>query len=72
MKGTWILERTQNNHSPYRLQIIKGDKPWLVLRTQDRWPAARRHIFCPREEEPPEPDEMLVELQRVGIIAFNE
>ena len=58
--------------SPYRLQIIRGDKPWLVLRTQDHWPAAGRHIFCLRKEEPPEPDEMLVELERVGIVAFNE
>ena len=71
-KGTWILERTQNDRFPYRLQIIRGDKPWLVLRTQDRWPAAGRHIFCLREEEPPEPDEMLVEMERVVIVAFNE
>ena len=71
-KGTWILERTQNDRFPYRLQIIRGDKPLLVLRTQDRWPAAGRHIFCLREEQPPEPDEMLIELERVGIVAFNE
>jgi len=72
VKGTWILERTQNDRFPYRLQIIRGDKPWLVLRTQDRWPAAGRHIFCLREEEPPESDEMLEELERVSIVAFNE
>ena len=71
-KGTWILERTQNDRFPYRLQIIRGDKPWLVLRTQDRWPAAGRHIFCLREEEPPEPEEVLEELERVDIVAFNE
>jgi len=71
-KGTWILERTQNDRFPFRLQIIRGDKPWLTLRTQDRWPAAGRHIFCLREEEPPEPDEMLAELERVSIVAFNE
>jgi hypothetical protein len=72
MKGTWILERTQNDRFPYRLQIIRGDKPWLVLRTQDRWPAAGRHIFCLREDEPPEPDEMLEELEQVDVVAFNE
>jgi hypothetical protein len=72
VKGTWILERTQNDRFPYRLQIIRGDKPWLVLRTQDRWPAAGRHIFCLREDEPPEPDEMLEEVERVDIVAFNE
>lgn len=62
VKGIWILERTQNDRFPYRLQITKGDKPWLVLRTQDRWPAAGKHIFCLREDEPPEPNETLEEL----------
>jgi len=72
VKGTWILERTQNDRFPYRLQITRGDKPWLVLRTQDKWPAAGRHIFCLREEEPPGLDEVLEELERVDIVAFNE
>jgi len=72
VKGTWVLERTQNDRFPYRLQIIRGDRSWLVLRTQDRWPAAGRHIFCLREEQPPEPDEMLEELERVDIVTFNE
>ena len=72
VKGTWILERTQNDYFPYRLQILRDGKPWLVLRTQDRWPAAGRHIFCLREHEPPSPDEVLEELERVDIIAFNE
>jgi len=71
-KGTWILERTQNDRFPYRLQIIRGDRPWLVLRTQDHWPAAGRHIFCLREDEPPAPDEVLEEMERVDIIAFHE
>jgi hypothetical protein len=70
--GTWILEQTANDRFPYRLQIIISGKSWLVLRTQDRWPAAGRHIFCLREEEPPEPDETLEEIERVNIIAFNE
>jgi len=72
IKGTWILERCVSDRFPYRLQIFRGDNPWLVLRTQDRWPTASRHIFCLREEEPPSPDEMLEELERVDIIAFNE
>ena len=71
-KGTWILERTQNDRFPYRLQILKGVRPWLTLRTQDRWPAAGRNIFCLREDEPPEPDEALEELEQVNIIALNE
>ena len=72
VKGTWILERCVSDRFPYRLQILRGDKLWLVLRTQDRWPAAGRHIFCLREDEPPSPDEVLQELERVDIIAFNE
>ena len=72
MKGTWILERTQNNRFPYRLQIIRDGRTWLALRTQDKWPTAGRHIFCLREDEPPVPDEVLKELERVDIVAFNE
>ncbi|MFW6102140.1 MAG: ERCC4 domain-containing protein [Chloroflexota bacterium] len=72
MKGIWILERTQDQRFPYRLQIIRGDKPWMVLRTQDRWPTVGRHIFCLREDEPPALDEMLEELERVDIVAFHE
>lgn len=72
VKGTWILERCVSDRFPYRLQILRGDKLWLVLRTQDRWPAAGRHIFCLREDETPSPDEVLQELERVDIIAFNE
>jgi hypothetical protein len=72
MKGIWILEKTQNDRFPYRLQILKGGKPWLTLRAQDKWPTAGRHIFCLREAEPPATDEMLEEVERVDIIAFNE
>jgi len=71
-QGTWVLERCDSERFPYRLQILKGDRPWIVLRTQDRWPAAGRHIFCLRETEPPEPGEVLEELERVDIVAFNE
>jgi len=72
VKGTWILERTLNTRFPYRLQILRGDRPWLVLHAQDRWPAAGRHIFCLREDKPPSPNEVLEELERVDIVAFNE
>ena len=72
MKGTWILERCVNDRFPYRLQIQRGDKPWLILRTQDRWPAAGKRIFCLREEVTPDSNEVLAELERVNIIAFHE
>lgn len=51
-QGIWILERCASERFPYRLQIQKEGKPWLILRTQDRWPAAGKNIFCLREEEP--------------------
>ena len=70
--GTWILEKCASERFPYRLQILKGDKPWMVLRTQDRWPTAGRHIFCLREDELPAPGEVIEELERVGIVAFHE
>jgi len=58
-QGLWILERCQNERFPYRLQITRGAIPWLVLRVQDRWPAANRNIFCLREKDPPEASEVL-------------
>ena len=71
-QGTWVLQRTSSDRFPYRLQIIRGDQPWLILRAQDRWPAAGKNIFCLRETEAPDPDETLVEIERTSIIAFNE
>lgn len=71
-QGTWILERCVSDRFPYRLQIIKGENLWLVLRTQDRWPAAGRNIFCLREKEPPVAGEVLEEVERVPIIVFHE
>ncbi|MFP4642681.1 MAG: hypothetical protein ACLFPU_11000 [Dehalococcoidia bacterium] len=71
-QGTWILEECASERFPYRLQIFKGDTPWLVLRAQERWPTAGKNIFCLREEEPPQPGERLREVERVDIIAFHE
>jgi len=72
MQGTWILEQCASDRFPYRLQIQREGKPWLILRTQDRWPAAGKRIFCLREEEPPDSDEVIEELERVNIVAFHE
>jgi len=72
MQGTWILERCVSDRFPYRLQIQRGEEPWLILRTQDHWPAAGKRIFCLREEETPDSDEVLEELERVNIVAFHE
>ena len=72
MEGTWILERCVNDRFPYRLQIKRGEKLWLTLRTQDQWPAAGKRIFCLREEETPDSDEVLEELERINVVAFHE
>ncbi|MGQ9675460.1 MAG: ERCC4 domain-containing protein [Chloroflexota bacterium] len=69
--GLWILERCASDRFPYRLQILKGEEPWLTLRVQDRWPAANRNIFCLREKEPPEPREVLEEVERVPVVALQ-
>jgi hypothetical protein len=71
-QGVWILEQCADERFPYRLQILKGSEPWLVLRTQDRWPAAGKDIFCLREEELPGPGEVLSQIERVPIVAFHE
>lgn len=69
--GLWIMERCASERFPYRLQILKGEDRWLVLRVQDRWPAANRNIFCLREREPPEPGEILEEVERVPVVALQ-
>ncbi len=71
-EGVWILERCVSERFPYRLQILGREGASLVLRTQDRWPAASKNIFCLREQEAPSPDEVLEEIERVDIIAFHE
>jgi len=70
-QGLWILERCQNERFPYRLQITRGAIPWLVLRVQDRWPAANRNIFCLREKEAPEPGEVVEEMERIPLTAMQ-
>jgi hypothetical protein len=69
--GFWILERCASERFPYRLQILKGQEPWLTLRVQDRWPAANRNIFCLREKEPPGLGEVLEEVERVPVVALQ-
>lgn len=71
-EGIWILERCNSERFPYRLQIQREGKPWLMLRTQDRWPAAGKNIFCLREEEPPGQGEIVEEIERVPILTFHE
>ncbi len=71
-QGVWILEQVASDRFPYRLQILREGEQWLVLRTQDRWPAAGKNIFCLREEKLPDQGEVLREIERVPILAFHE
>lgn len=67
----WVLQRTRNTRFPYRLLILDGDTPWLVLRAQDSWPGANQNIFCLRESQPPDLDELLEEVERVDLVAMQ-
>jgi hypothetical protein len=70
--GTWILERCASSRFPYRVQLLGHDgRPVLVLRAQDRWPAANRNIFCLNESEAPPEDEVLEEIERVPVTAVQ-
>ncbi|HLF77865.1 MAG TPA: ERCC4 domain-containing protein [Dehalococcoidia bacterium] len=68
--GTWVLERSPDEKFPYRLQIIDNQGRSLVLKAQDRWPAANRNIFCLRENDQTEIQDG-EELERVSIIALQ-
>lgn len=70
--GLWVVERCANDRFPFRVEILRAGAPWLVLRTQDRWPTANRNIFCLREQELPDPGEVLEELERVPIVALHQ
>ena len=69
--GLWILQRCVADRFPFRLQILRGDAPFLTLRVQDRWPAANRNIFCLREKDAPDDSEILEEIERVPIVALQ-
>jgi len=69
--GTWILERCASDRFPYRLQLVRSGRPWLVLRCQSRWPGAGTNVFCLRERDSPAADEARHEVERVPIIAVQ-
>lgn len=66
----WILESTPDDKFPYRLSIKRGDATILCLRVQDRWPGARGHIFCLREETRPW-SPPLKELERIRVLSLR-
>lgn len=68
--GLWILERCASERFPYRLRIEQNGRE-LVLRVQGRWPGAGQNIFCLREREPPSPEEVLEEVERVPVTAIQ-
>ncbi len=66
----WLLERTGEVKFPYRLSIKRGEDVLLQLRVQDKWPGARGHIFCMREELRQWP-EVIEEVERVPVVSLN-
>jgi len=70
-QGIWILERCASERFPYRLRIERDGRDWLVLRAQDKWPAANRNIFCLREKLSPREGEVLEEVERVLVKAID-
>ncbi|MEX2228811.1 MAG: ERCC4 domain-containing protein [Dehalococcoidia bacterium] len=70
MDATWILERCSSERFPYRLQIRRGDRSWLTLRVQDRWPGGNVRIFCMRERGASE--DVIEEVERVPVVALQQ
>jgi hypothetical protein len=70
--GTWVVERLTDGKFPYRVTIMddKG-RTTLVLRAQDRWPAANRNIFCLRETGSEASGSAPLEIERVPVIAVQ-
>ncbi len=69
--GRWVLERCASERFPYRLQVSQNEGRKIILRVQDRWPAAGRNIFCLRETEPPPAGEVLETVEDVVIVALQ-
>jgi len=68
--ATWILEQTTHRRFPYRIVIEQGGRTVAAFRVQARWPGAGQQVFCLREELL-DPDEALVELERVPILQLS-
>ena len=66
------MERIGGDRFPFRLRVLDNNSHVvLALRTQDRWPAANRNIFCLRDREPPEASGQVEEIERVPVIAMQ-
>ena len=66
----WIIEATGERKFPYRLTIKSGDEPLLCLRTQERWPGTKGHVFCVREKGEVVPGGMR-EIERVPVLSLR-
>lgn len=70
--GTWILQRCDDDRFPYRILVLDAqERAVIVLRAQDRWPAANRNIFCLREDPENAQPEPAEELERVPSVALQ-
>jgi len=71
--GTWVMERCQNQRFPYRIRILsRTGAPVLILRAQDRWPAAGLNVFCLREDPASRAgEEQAEEIERLDIVTLQ-
>ncbi|GEM_PF-5607979 len=70
MATYWRVQQTQSDRFPYRITLESDDDGIiLALRTKDRWPGPQGHVFCLREQEPPE--EALEELEYVAVVSLS-
>lgn len=69
--ATWILEQTTHRRFPYRIVIEQGGRTLVAFRVQARWPGPGQQVFCLREELL-DPDEALVELERVPVLQLSQ
>ncbi|NLG83214.1 MAG: hypothetical protein GX493_01105 [Firmicutes bacterium] len=64
----WVVERVEEARFPDRVRIEGAEEEALCLRTQERWPAAGRSLFCLREKEPSAVTE---EIERVPVASTH-
>ncbi|MBK5943090.1 ERCC4 domain-containing protein [Halorhodospira sp. 9621] len=70
MATYWRVQQTQSEKFPYRITLESDhDGIILALRAKDRWPGPQGHVFCLREQDPPE--ETPEELEHVPVVSLN-
>ncbi len=71
MATLWRVQQTADPKFPYRITLESDGEVTLALRAKERWPGPKGHVFCLREQAPPEPHEPLEELERVPVTSLQ-